>query len=121
MNIKIYNKNFDLTEPFRQYLEEKFNGLEKYKENILSFTVELSRDQRHQKGEVFNIEVHVNLPHKQTLLVKETNADPRAAVDLAQEKLTRQLIKFKNKNISKAKRESKNFKSFKFWNRKDKY
>ena len=118
MNIKIYKKNFDLTEPFRQYLQEKFKLIEKYKENIISFVIDLSRDQHHNKGEVFTIVVHVSLPNKQNIILKETNSDARIAVDSIQEKLIRQLTKYKEKNSSKIRKNIRRFKSLKFWQKK---
>ena len=30
MKIQIYSQNFDLTEPFRQYLQARFDNLDKY-------------------------------------------------------------------------------------------
>ncbi|MBT4349169.1 ribosome-associated translation inhibitor RaiA [bacterium] len=115
MNIKIYKKNFDLTEPFRQYLQDKFKVVEKYQKNIISFVIELSRDQHHNKGEVFTVAVHVSLPNKQNIILKETSSDARAAVDDVQEKLIRQLVKYKEKNISKIRKNIRRFKSLKFW------
>ena len=43
MKIQIYNQNFDLTEPFRQYLQDRFDVLDKYQANILDFQVKLIR------------------------------------------------------------------------------
>ena len=106
-----------MTEPFREYLEEKFNTLDKYQEKILAFNVNLSRDQKHAKGEVFTIEVRVTLPQKQTLLVKESHIDARAAVDAAQDKLARQLVKYKDKNISRWRKSARKIKQLKFWRR----
>jgi len=117
MEIKIYNKNFDLTEPFREYLTDKFSSLEKYQENILHFNVELTRNQRHKKGEVYTVDVMVTLPEKKVIRVKEKHADPRAAVDAAQEKLSRQMVKVKEKRFSKLRKHARYFKSLKFWKR----
>jgi putative sigma-54 modulation protein len=111
MDIKIYKKNFDLTDPFRQYLQEKFKAIEKYQENIITFSVELARDQHHKKGEVFTVGVQVSLPQKQTIIIKETHQDARAAVDVVQDKLMRQLVKYKEKSQKIGRR----FKSLKFW------
>lgn len=115
MNIQIHNKNFDLTEPFQEYLEDKFQALDKYQMNILGFHVELSRDPKHHRGEVFNIEVRVTLPNKQTILVQESHLDAHAAVDLLQAKIARQLVKHKSKGMGKLRRSSKVMKSLKFW------
>jgi putative sigma-54 modulation protein len=117
MNIQIYNQNFDLTDSFKEYLEDKFNSLDKYQEKILSFNVNLSRDQKHNKGEVFTVEVRVSLPQKQTLMAKESNIDARAAVDAVQDKIARQLVKYKDKNLSRWRKNARKIKSLKFWRR----
>ena len=119
MQIKIYSQNFDLTESFKEYLDEKISHLDKYQENILDLQVSLKRDQHHKKGEVYSVEVKIVLPQKKFIIIKESDSDPRRAVDMVQEKIARQLIKNKNKNISKLRKNIKSFKSLKFWKRKD--
>ncbi|MBT6691542.1 ribosome-associated translation inhibitor RaiA [Candidatus Parcubacteria bacterium] len=117
MDIQIYNRNFDLTDSFREYLEDKFNSLDKYQEKIMSFNVNLSRNQKHNKGEIFTVEARVTLPQKQTIAIKETHSDPRAAVDAVQDKLSRQLVKYKDKNLSRWRKSARKIKSLKFWRR----
>jgi putative sigma-54 modulation protein len=119
MDIQIYKNNFDLTDPFKEYLENKFKNLEKYNDNITSFKVELNRSQKHNKGDVFTVEAHLQLPQHKTITVKETHIDARAAVDIAQEKLARVLLKVKDKQISKLKRNPKFLKSLKFWDKSE--
>ncbi|PLX25525.1 ribosomal subunit interface protein [Candidatus Parcubacteria bacterium] len=117
MEIKIYNKNFDLSDSFREYLIDKFSTLDKYQEDIINFNVDLVRDQHHKKGEVYKIEVTVTLPQKKVIRVKEKHSDPRAAVDMAQEKVSRQIVKTKKKRFSKLRKQARRFKSLKFWKR----
>ena len=119
MYIKIYNKNFDLSSPFKKYLLDKFKTIDKYQADILSFRVDLSRDQNHKKGEIYNIDLTVVLPNKQTIRLSETSADARAAVDILQDKLSRQLVKTKDKKLSKIKRGGAKLKSLKFWKKKE--
>ena len=117
MQIKIYSKNFDLSESFREYLIEKFSTLEKYQEDILHFNVELTRDQHHKKGEVYMVEVNVTLPQKKVIRTKEKHSDPHAAVDMAQDKIARQMVKFKKKRFSKLRKQARHLKSLRFWKR----
>ncbi len=119
MNIQIYKNNFDLTQPFEQYLHEKFSTLDRYQNEITDFKVELFRDQRHNKGDVFTVEVHIALPQQKSLMAKESSSDARAAVDLVQENLARQLKKYKDRNISLARRGGRLLKSIKFWGRNE--
>lgn len=120
MDIKIYNKNFDLTQPLREYLHEKFGALEKYQMDILGFHVEMTRDTHHLKGEVYNIEVHLHLPDKKTMTIQEIQDDAYAAIDILQTKIARALVKHKAKNISKFRRAANKIRSLKFWNRNNK-
>ena len=115
MKIQIHNKNFDLTDPFKEYLEEKFQVLDKYQMDILGFHVGLSRDQKHHRGDVFNIEVRVSLPNKHNFLVQESHIDAHAAIDLLQTKIARQLVKHKSKGKSKKRKKAKLMNSLKFW------
>ncbi|PWB38236.1 MAG: ribosomal subunit interface protein [Parcubacteria group bacterium] len=120
MDIKIYNRNFDLTQPLRDYLHEKFGALEKYNMNILGFHVEMNRDNHHQKGEVYNIEVHLHLPDKQTITMKEIQDDAYAAIDLLQTKIARAMVKLKAKNTSKFRRAAGKLRALKFWSKSNK-
>lgn len=117
MEIKIHNKNYELTEHFRQYLLDKFDSLDKYGDDILSFNVNIARDQKHQKGEVYKIEAIVTMPAKQSIIIKETAEDPYMAVDTVQDKMARQLVKQKEKFTSKKRSKRELLKSLKFWHK----
>lgn len=117
MDIKIYNKNFDLTEAFQTYIQEKFDTLDKYQKDIISFSVDIKRDPHHRKGEIFTVEAHLFLPNKQEIIIKEAHQDARAAIDIVQDKIARQLVKQKNKTTSKLRKNINIFKSLKFWNK----
>ena len=116
MEIQIHNKNFDLTDPFKQYLKEKFQDVKKYQDTITNFKIHLSRDQRHNKGNVFIIKVEVHVPQK-NIVIEERHADARAAVDIIQDKLARRLLKFKEKNTSKEKKSWK--RRFRLWKKEE--
>ena len=119
MKIQIYNQNFDLTDPFKEYLQIKFDTLDKYQNDIIDFQVKLIRDQHHQKGDVYTIEAKISMPNTETIFVKEQDSDARAAVDKVQEKLARILVKNKSKKIGKLRKNIKKFKSLKFWKKKE--
>lgn len=119
MNLQIYKNNFDLTEPFENYLREKFSALDRFQADITDFKVDLSRDQHHNKGEVFTVEVHITMPQQRSIMATETHENARAAVDLVQENLARQLKKNKEKSISLARRGGRIFKSIKFWGKNE--
>lgn len=87
MNIQLSTQNFDVTEPLREYVEEKIGHIGRGDTEInASAHVRISRDHHHKHGEVFTLSVHVTLPSRS--FSAETHAgDPYAATDLAQEKL----------------------------------
>ncbi|MDD5749501.1 MAG: ribosome-associated translation inhibitor RaiA [Patescibacteria group bacterium] len=119
MEIKIYKQNFGLSDDFDAYLREKFSALEKYQEEIMDFQVNLKGDRHHRKGDIYKVEVKVILPHKKPIIIKESDADPRRAVDIIQEKISRQLIKHKDKKFARLRKNIRRFKSLKFWKKKD--
>lgn len=120
MDIKIYNKNFDLTQPLKEYLHEKFGALEKYKMDILGFHVEMTRDTHHLKGEVYTVEVHLHLPNKKILTLKEIQDDAYAAIDILQSRIARQLVKQKAISAGKLRRAASKIRALKFWGRNNK-
>lgn len=117
MNIKIYNKNFDLTEPFQQYVQEKFDALDKYQENIISCSLDIKRDPHHHKGEIFEAEVHMILPNKQEIRVAEAHQDARAVVDMLQDKVSRAILKQKSKADGRLRKNIKILQALKFWDK----
>lgn len=119
MKIQIYNQNFDLTDSFKQYLQDRFDALDKYQTDILDCQIKLIRDQKHHKGEVYIIEAKLTITNSQPIFVKEEAADARAAVDNIQEKLARLIVKHKDQRIGKLRKSIKRFKSLKFWGKKD--
>lgn len=119
MKIKIYSQNFDLTDSFREYLQDRFDALDKYQVDILDCQIKLIRDQKHHKGEVYTIEAKLLLPNTEPIFAKEESSDARAAVDNLQEKLARLMVKNKDQRIGKLRKNIKKFKTLKFWGKKD--
>src|SRR3989338_11338669 len=97
--MQIYGKGVEITEPFRQYIEEKLGQVAKFHQSIISLRCDIRPDQHHHKGDVFSVEVILTIPQK-VLRVTETRPDAREAVDLAAEKLLRQVRQVKEKRLS---------------------
>ena len=105
MNIQYYAKKIDLTEELKDLIAEKLEGLKKYKGKLklLNVRVDISRDQHHKKGDVWRVEINVDLP-KKVLRVVEEAADVYSALDLVVKKLERQARDVKDRLVSKSKR-----------------
>ena len=98
MNKQLFSKNTEITEPLRVYIEERLDHQEHFNSEILAARVDISRDQHHNKGDIFRVEVNLNLRGK-LLRVVETCPDAREAIDLVHDKLARQLRELKNKRL----------------------
>ncbi len=105
MNIQYYAKKVELTAELKELIAEKLESLKKYKGKLklLDVRVDLSRDQHHKKGDVFRVEINVDLPGK-VLRVVDIAGDVYSAVDLVVKKLERQARDAKERLVSKSKR-----------------
>ncbi len=98
MNIQFYAKNLELTERIKDYINEKIGGLDKYEANIIECRTDLSKDTHHQKGKVYRFEVNLKLSYDKKLIRTVVEAESiMSAIDLAKDKLQRQVTKIKDK------------------------
>lgn len=106
MNLQFYAKNIELTPSLKQIFEERLEHLKKYKGKLklLDVRVDISRDQHHRKGDVFRVEVNVDLPG-QVLRVVELGTDVISTLDEVSKKLERQARDAKERIVSNRKHE----------------
>lgn len=104
MNLQFYTKNIELTPSLKRIIEERLDHLKKYKGKLklLDVRVDISRDQHHKKGDVYRVEVNVNLPNK-VLRVVEQGADVISTLDEVSKKLERQARDAKERIVSNRK------------------
>jgi putative sigma-54 modulation protein len=102
MNIVIKATHFDMTEPVKQYAQDKVEHLGKYI-NAMEAKIELERDRKHQSGQVFRAEVTLVVGGKM-MRADATAEDMYAAIDLVIPKLKEQISKFKDKRNTLQKR-----------------
>ncbi|MFC2973955.1 ribosome hibernation-promoting factor, HPF/YfiA family [Azotobacter bryophylli] len=95
MQVNISGHQLDVTDPLRDYVEEKLSRLERHFDRITNVQVIMSVDKLKQKIEatlhVAGGEVVANAEHD----------DMYAAIDLLIDKLDRQLIKHKEKQVER--------------------
>ena len=93
MQINITGLHLEVTDALRGYLEEKFERLERHFDRIIAIQVVLQVEKLKQKAEatlhVAGREVVANAEHE----------DMYASIDLLVDKLDRQLIKHKEKQL----------------------
>ncbi len=105
MEIKFYAKNIDLTEKIKEQFSKKLSSLKKYKGSldVLRVRVDLSRDAHHKKGDVFRVEVNVDMPGKVLRSVEES-FDIVSGLDVVSDKLERQARDLKDKIVTNRKK-----------------
>jgi len=96
MNRSIVGRHFELTEPIKEYINAALDGLDKYNLEIISSTVVISGDTKNgKKG--FSVEFVVNLKGKHTVVITQNDKDVYAAVDLATERIKKNLRRHSDK------------------------
>jgi putative sigma-54 modulation protein len=102
MQITIKTKDLDLTEPLKQYIEDKIGGLEKFLEKLeeqgeLLCEIEVSRTSKHhKKGDVFYAEAILGLPGRR-IRATDQEFDARVAIDRVRDVLQRQIVGYREK------------------------
>lgn len=92
MQTTITGHHIEVTDSLRNYVNEKFQRLERHFEQVIDTHVILSVEKLVQKAEAT---VHVNGAN---LFAEESQADLYAAIDGLIDKLDRQIIKHKEKH-----------------------
>jgi len=107
MKIKLKAVNLTLTEPLREYVEDKIGSLARFLKKIdlegaVEIDVEIGRTTRHHhKGRIFMAGVNMRLPGK-LLRAEDRNFDIRTAVDKVRDKLQREIEKYKTARSNQA-------------------
>jgi putative sigma-54 modulation protein len=100
MRIIITGKDFKLSPSIKTYVEARAQKLLKFNSHVLQVKYELDFDHNQKSGDINRVEIWATVPGK-VLQVGLKASDMRAAVDVATDKINRQLVKFKEKNIDR--------------------
>ena len=105
MRITITGRNIELTSGLKEAVEEKLGKLEKYFKPETDVHVTLSVEKERQK-------IEVTIPTKgHTIRAEEVSIDMYVSIDLVEETIERQLIKYRTKIVSKKLNAAANFKA----------
>jgi putative sigma-54 modulation protein len=95
MQVSISGHQLDVTEALKHYVEEKLERIERHAEHITKIDITLTVEKQRQKAEgnahVAGADVHASAEH----------SDMYAAIDALADKLDRQLVKHREKTISR--------------------
>ena len=93
MQVNISGHQLEVTEPLRTYIGEKLERLERHFDKITNVQVTMTVEKLKQK-----IEATLHVPNAK-LVANAEHEDMYAAIDSLYDKLDRQLIKHKEKNL----------------------
>ncbi len=100
MDVELLARHLDLTDTVRDYVDKKVGRLDRFLPDITSTRVDLGRRTTHSKGEVYTAQVTIWV-NGTVLRAEEMNADLFAAVDLAAEKIHRQIERYRGKRLDR--------------------
>ena len=100
MNIKVVWKNIEITEAIRDYIEKRFEKFEKFELDNSEITVSCSVEREEQ---IVDIQINKS---GDFIRIEERNNDLYASIDLAIDRVARQLRKDKEKKLDKSRNES---------------
>jgi len=93
MDIAVSARHIELTEPIRQYAEEKAARLPKFFDRITEISVIVNKADNDNK----EVEIITSAEHTDPFVVRVTGPDMYALIDEATDKLERQLRRHKDK------------------------
>lgn len=91
MNIEITARHFDLTPELKEHIEKEIAGLTKYFENIISSEVVLDVEKYRQSAEI-RAKVY-----KEVITGRAASGDMYASIEMAVDRVKKQLKKYKGK------------------------
>ncbi len=110
MKINIKATNIELTPAIKAYIEEKIGSLKKFirvrDPDSTQAWVEVGMTTRHHhSGNIFRAEIQFRLPRFDKGIRTESNqSDLYAAIDVARDRMKRELLKIKGRKMSLVKR-----------------
>jgi ribosome hibernation promoting factor len=102
MDINIQGNDLRVTDGLRNYIERKLERLDRYLPNIVDVRVELGREHT-RRGEDMSV-AQITLRHRRGAILRAQETipgEPEAAVNLAVDKMYRQIQRFKGKRTRK--------------------
>jgi putative sigma-54 modulation protein len=96
MDIIISAKDFKLTPSLKTYVEQKVGKLAHYWSKIIRARVELKIDHKQKSGDIFHIEVCLEVPGPD-IAMNTKASEMHSAIDIVVPKLERQIVKIKGK------------------------
>ena len=95
MNLKLTGNHVEITDPMREYVISKISKIKRHFDHVIDVSVILSVDKLKQKAEA---NVHIR---GKDIFVETDSEDMYASIDSLVDKLDRQILKHKEKNLER--------------------
>lgn len=96
MRIDVIGKHMEVTDAIRQFATEKAGKLPKHYDGVQQITVRVE-SATHKHTKTFHVEVVADVEHHEDIVGNAEHADLYTGIDLAVDKVARQLTTFKEK------------------------
>ncbi len=100
MEIELLGRHVELSDKVRDYVDKKIGRLDRYLPDIKATRVELSHGIRRSRGEIYKAQITIWVDSA-VLRAEEMEDDLFAAIDLASDKLHRQIERFRGKRLDR--------------------
>lgn len=100
MELELLARSVDLTDRVREHVAARLAKLNRVLQDIHATRVELSHAVTHSQGEIYKAQI-TSWVDKRILRAEESHADLFAAIDLAVDKMDRQVHRFKDRRTSR--------------------
>jgi len=96
MNISMVGRRVELSEAIKGYIEKTVSGFEKFNLDITSVHVVVSKDEKHKKPS-YEVEFILSIANQDNIVVKQSDLDLYAAIDLASSRVEKVLRRHSDK------------------------
>ncbi|HKV89140.1 MAG TPA: ribosome-associated translation inhibitor RaiA [Candidatus Dormibacteraeota bacterium] len=99
MKVILHDRSNGLGQDLRELAERKLTRLERHFVKVLDAELEFVEERKRSGLSTFNCRITLHLDGRRTpvLYARERGADPQSALDLAMDKIDRQVVSFKEK------------------------
>ena len=100
MEIELLARHVELSDKVRDYVDKKIGRLDRYLPDIKATRVELSHGTQRSRGEVYRVQITAWVDAT-VLRAEEMESDLFAAIDLASDKLHRQIERYRGRRLDR--------------------
>jgi len=96
MNVSLTGRSIELTDPIKEYLQSAIASLDKFNLDIISVNAVVSKQSKGKKQGI-SVEFTINLAGKNTVVIKQSDDDLYAAIDIAVDRAQKALRRLHDK------------------------